>query len=440
MPQTVAGFPYWEVSFDEQGHLAQAQEADTVVAELPGQGLTDLFIFSHGWQNDRQMARDLYRGYFQLMRDLLDLPTVHPRRAATPGTLGVIWPSKRWADEPPPQLSGGGAVSLGRPAITRDADLVRDLKTTFTAPGQQQTLDEMADLLQNRPRDMQSVQRFHDLMGALVGAARDADPAPEDNGEAAGLLQDTPEHVFTRFSSVARRRHGGGAGLGDVFSRMWDGAKEALRQLTYWEMKHRAGLVGQEGLGPFLGRLAATQPSLRVHLLGHSFGARLVSFSLAGLPDGLTGQASPIKSVTLLQGAFSHFAFAAPLPQDQARGGALAGMAARVDGPLLVTHSVNDLAVGRFYPLASMAGRDDASAADDLLFRWGAMGHDGAQAVQAADVPLGPVGQAYPFATGAFLNLDGDQVIKKMEPVSGAHGDIFHSEIAWTTLAAAGML
>ncbi len=248
-------------------------------------------------------------------------------------------------------------------------------------------------------------------------ATGDATHAPEDNGEAAMFAQN-PEKLFAHFATLAppRPRRGGAAGLGDVFGSLWDGAKEALRAATYWEMKKRAGVVGQAGVGPLV-----------------------VSFALAGLPDGASGPASPVKSLFLLQGAFSHFAFAAALPFDMSRGGALAGMAARVDGPLLATFTRFDTAVGKAYPLASILSHDDAAANDDLFFRWGAMGHDGAQAVDAGVQAFGPAGQRYPFAPGAFLDLNGNALITQGDPPDGAHGDIFHPEIAWVALAAAGI-
>ena len=90
-------------------------------------------------------------------------------------------------------------------------------------------------------------------------------------------------------------------------------------------MKKRAGVVGQVGLGPLVAQIRQLLPGLRIHLLGHSFGARLVSYSLAGLPAGLTGAASPVKSLTLIQGAFSHYTFARSLPFDP-NGGGLAGL------------------------------------------------------------------------------------------------------------------
>jgi hypothetical protein len=140
-----------------------------------------------------------------------------------------------------------------------------------------------------------------------------------------------------------------------------------------------------------------------------------------------------------LQGAFSHFTFADPLPFDSTRKGELAGMASRVDGPLLTTHSLKDTAVGVAYPLASLIAGQDAAGEDDLLFRWGSMGHDGAQAVDAKNVPLSNAGASYELETGKWLNLDGNMVIINGGPPSGAHSDIVHPQTAWAALAAAGI-
>lgn len=231
---------------------------------------------------------------------------------------------------------------------------------------------------------------------------------------------------------------GAAGGIGVITGRLWNGAKEALRQFTYWQMKQRAGTVGQHGLGPFLGDLASRTPGLRIHLVGHSFGARLVSFSLAGLPDGVR---SPVCSVTLLEGAFSHFAFAPSLPHDQDRAGALNGMMARVNGPLLACYSSHDLAVGIFYPAASMTAADDASAiVDKLVFRWGGMGHDGAQAVDAKSTPLQASGERYDFTSSQFTNIDSSEIVRNGPPPSGAHSDIVHPELGWAMLTAAGLV
>jgi hypothetical protein len=87
-----------------------------------------------------------------------------------------------------------------------------------------------------------------------------------------------------------------------------------------------------------------------------------------------------------------------------------------------------------------MTARDDAASLEDRLFRWGGMGHDGAQAVDATVAELGPVGTAYPFRPGRFVNLDGNAVVTVGPPPSGAHSDIFHPELVWAGLAAAGLV
>jgi hypothetical protein len=436
MAGEIAGRPHWEVGFDERGTPDQGEVA-ALLAELPGQDLTDLLVFSHGWNSDRRQARRLYQLWFQQVPGLL----AQGGSQARVGTLGVVWPSKRWADEPEPtgDLAGGGAAALGDAAPAApptDAALVEDLKDVFAGDDQRRALDELARLLAERPEDPAALARFQTLMGELATTPA-ADPAGEDQGETA-LLEDRPEEVFGRFAdAVPRTGEGGAAGLGDAFGRLWNGAKEALRQLTYFEMKKRAGVVGKQGLGPLLGRVAQADPEVRIHLLGHSFGARLVSFALAGLPDPAR---APVKSLYLLQGAFSHFAFADALPMDRARGGALKGMATRVDGPLVASFSVHDTAVGKLYPLASLSSRDDSAGLEDQLFRWGGIGHDGAQAVEATVATLGPVGTAYPFQRGRFVNLDGNAVINRGGPPAGAHSDIFHPELVWAGLAAAGLV
>jgi hypothetical protein len=300
-----------------------------------------------------------------------------------------------------------------------------------------------------------------------LAATEPQDVALEDAGPQR-MLEEDPRALATRFAERIDRASGGaldqgpaapiggidqggygaattgaadtaaGAGLaGDITAWLWNGAKEALRQLTFWQMKRRAGNIGQQGLGPFLADLHEGVPKLRIHLIGHSFGARLVCFSLTRLEADVP---SPVASLTMLEGAFSHFAFAEKLPQDQQRHGALYGMMARVAGPLLACYSSHDLALAIFYPAASLAaGEDAAGLIDDATFRWGAIGHDGAQGVDAASINLGASNPPYAFAAGQFTNVDSSAIISQGSPPAGAHGDIFHPELGRLLLAAAGL-
>src|SRR5215210_2743937 len=208
---------HWEVGFDERGQASQA-DVDKLLRELPGKDLTDLFVFAHGWNNDRRQARRLYDLYFDQVPGLL----ARDGSAARVGSLGVVWPSKRWADEPEPTAGadGGGAVGLGVGALAdagpppSDPVLVEDLKDVFEGTERQAALDELARLLEERPEDPAALARFQALMKELATES-DAGPAGEDQGELA-LLTDDPEEVFGRFAdAVPQTGEGGPAGLGD---------------------------------------------------------------------------------------------------------------------------------------------------------------------------------------------------------------------------------
>lgn len=457
MTTEIAGLPFWELTFDAQGDPDPTQR-DIFLTGVRDHGITDLIVFSHGWNNDRQMALGLYQRFFGLLAGQLQhLPT---DRSVTVGLAGVLWPSQRWSDEPIPDFaasptSAGGAASLtDRQAVaeaaadpTLDPETLANLRQLF--PAAVEPLDQMARLLTSPPTEQtqrqfyQYLKKFSELAGAAGHDGEDDLVQPGRSPAEPRMLVDDPTELFQRYRDTLQEvgipvedAGAGQAGLGDALGGILNGMKEALRQATYWQMKNRAGTVGQHGLGPLIGRLPEVSPQLRVHLVGHSFGARLVSYALAGLPGDLNP--SPVKSVTLLEGAFSHFAFAQPLPFDANRNGALAGMLDRIDGPLTACFSTHDSAVGTFYPLASIAAGDDAAAAEDILYRWGGMGADGAQGVHAKLDPIRPAGPGttYRFSPRQALNIDASEIVRTGGPPSGAHSDIVHPELTWIVLTA----
>ncbi|WP_051845498.1 alpha/beta hydrolase [Streptomyces globisporus] len=344
--------PYREITFDKDGDGPPGQASE--LAALARRGVGDLVVFAHGWNSSPSGATRLCSDFFAPFPGLL-APGVEA------GYAGVIWPSMMFSDEPVPDYRALVTVLPEKePVIGRLTELLA------AAPPEEAAFAEFGALL----RDLTDVD-------AESVAARE--PVPE-------FLVADPVAVCALFTG-ALEGHGPvppEGFFGEGLKRYWKGAKEALRQATYYVMKKRAGQVGEHGLGALLGEVARTAPGLRVHLVGHSMGARLVAYALRGLPAG----ARPVASVTLLQGAFSHYAFAARLPHDPRRSGSLRDLQHRVRGPVVACYSRHDTALGVMYPLASRVANDSQSLAgatagplgtDDP--RWGAIGHDGVQAV-----------------------------------------------------------
>ncbi len=441
----IAGRPHWELTFDKSGALT-SPAAGEFLTEAAASGVADLFVMSHGWGSSVGGARGLYKAMFPLVAT-----AVKQAHGIGPiGFAGIIWPSL-WFPDPPPAAAAqvATAVAAGRPGAADAAlsgqQIADTLKASFDDPGQSASVQQMGQLIDagtagvgNEPEATQQARlaQFHGLLQTLVPGG----PQPaEDAGETALLQTDDPQRDYAYISDVLGSAPAGGAaeGLDDIFGKVWNGAKGALRAASYYEMKARAGDVGRKGLGPLLERLHARAPGMRVHLMGHSFGARLVSFSLSGISSAA---ASPVASLCLIQGAFSHWSFAHVQDMPFGTAGALNQYADRVHGPLVATFSEFDYAVGRWYPRASFLAQQDAQAAADPASQWGGMGADGFQGVApAGSFDLLPVGTAYSLMPGSFYRVDGSAVIANISQssFSGAHSDIRHLPVAWLAVSAA---
>ncbi|MFF6782252.1 alpha/beta hydrolase [Streptomyces sp. NPDC012510] len=426
--------PYWELTFDADGDVDTGQR-DRLLDGVAGRGVVDLVVFAHGWNNDRSGATRLYGRFLE------PFPALAPD--ARLGYVGVMWPSMRFSDEPIPDFKPVPALAPSRPAL--DKNTRHALSEVF--PGRTTVVEQLARLLEQRPDDGASLEMFGRLVRLLVEmepqgpqGAFTSDTIAEGVPEGApGMLCQNAVTVCADFAVALAEVETPGVPTGAAVTppQAWDGAHELLRQATYFAMKRRAGAVGERGLGRLLGQLARTSPDVRVHLVGHSFGARLVSFALRGLPEGVRC----VKSVTLLQAAFSHYAFAARLPHDDRASGVLNGQQRRIDGPLVCCHSKHDSALGTIYPLASRMAGDARTvlglSVNSLLGRrWGALGYSGVQAVKGTrSFKLADALKAQ-LPTAGCVNIDASAVVRRGGAPSGAHSDICHRELARVVLAA----
>ena len=366
------------LSLAHDGRLTNAHALEILQNRLAT--VTDCFLFSPGWLADHVEARDAAARFFSH----LDAALLPLRNRVVPLRVAVHWPSKPFEAS---LVENGGAAPECWPEI----------------------LGSLGELARHR------VDVLPHLLSSLCEP--EVPLGPEEEIELDALVRQIRAGVRRGGTPVS-----------------------ALHALSFWLMKRRAGQVGdrlgRELVAPMFGALGPKAP--RLHLIGHSFGAKLLASAvLAGVQP---------ESLVLILAAFSAFAFAEEVPHME-RPGAYRRVVSDelVAGPIVALRSDYDRALGTLYPAAILGDQVDRAAAAggrhgrtrELVAR-NAMGAVGARGVGAPVLDLLDA-----LKTGlprCVVNIDGSRVVNRMDPLIGAHRDIYHEEIATLVLLAGGLL
>ena len=445
MPVSIT-YPYAELHFDASGKPADAKQLQALAHLVRNNKVTDLFVISHGWNNDEKEAHALYQELFNNIKAQEANVDVGGRSFAV---AGVIWPSKKFdAAEDSPKAAALGA---GHARVAKQVDTLKALladagdgakhgKELDRAKALIPTLETSADAR----REFSAIVLAHlpKTVGEEGGWYIDqkiAKPMVEDD-RLLKQLGSPPPKVASKGSggaaSMPRKRapvaatFQGAAGLGDLFKGVIAGASNLLNYVTYYQMKERAGKVGRAGVNEVLRTLRAQFPALRVHLVGHSFGCRVVTAAVTGQA---AGDGALARSMSLLQGAFSHYAFSASFDATK-KPGFFRNLVTekRVSGPVIITYTRADKAVGLAYAVASRAAGQIAAAIGDKNDPFGGLGSNGAQqTTEAHDGKLPKAGSAFaqPLSAGSMTNLLADGLIT-------SHGDVRNPNVAHAVLSA----
>ena len=424
------GVPSLWLEFDERATI-DANTATRLAALLDEPGVEDLVVMAHGWNNDKNDATKLY------------------------GTL--------WANTCT-NFAGGKAerivvAGVLRPAKAFQTDFDEAALTTAHA-GDALAAPSGAAVADLSEQDFESLlSEFNTFMGAsgaaTIAAARTAakgltasasqalvrhgaaavsidveSPDTELAGDAAPIAraQVEPTNAQLLLSNLVQPPRlrltpsvGTVMGLGSAVQGLIAGSRAAvgrfLNLLTYFEMKRRAGIVGVSLADSVLAKLTPGQP-IRLHLVGHSFGGRLVTAAANQLASAGNLE---LFSLTILQGAFSHNALARQVKPGLA--GAFPLVVGKPAGPIAITHTHNDLACTIAYALASRLSRDIAQAIGDASDEFGAMGANGPQKLDPGAAELDDTAQVFAPKRGKVNTFLADQFIFKTNETD-AHSNV----------------
>ena len=202
-----------------------------------------------------------------------------------------------------------------------------------------------------------------------------------------------------------------------------------LNLTTWYTMKERSGIVGANGVAKAVRDLKAAVPNIRLHLVGHSLGGRLMAACAKSLCDAPSLQPD---SLTLLEAAFSHYGFSANNGDNTAGFFRAVVENKIVKGPFVSTFSAQDTVVGKIYAIASRLADDNVKAIGGADDKFGGIGRNGAQKTDEAVLkPLLDVDQPYTFRAEQILCLEGSGGKIK------DHGDVKNPFVTWAFVSAA---
>lgn len=411
------------------GSLLSPQTARHLTESL--EGVTDVFLFSHGWNNTFDAAAASYLAFID---GYVSQGAV--RAGRRPVLAGVVWPSisllMPWEDGP--RIAGGAPADPARNEETRafvaeslDHGAQAQLSELLDGSGElaQAQAEQAAEIVRaalapvTDPDDGSAAPSVSDILRswALLDGGAAARPGDPDDFGDLGAGGGVAAAVATL---AADPRVAGGLGT-------WD-PRNLLRMGTMWKMKDRAGRVGARGVAPLVRRVL-DDTDARLHLVGHSFGARLVMSALAVAAPG-----RPARSMLLLQPAVNRWCFA-PDVAGAGRAGGYHPVLARVELPILATYSEHDFPLRQAFHLAvrgASLGEPNIAAVGDTD-RFGALGGYGPAGLGAASARQAAVapGGSYDLSGGErVIAVDGSGDIGG-RPAIGGHGDISTPATWW---------
>jgi hypothetical protein len=418
--QTLEGFDFFPLRFDDRGQLKNRQELDAFLECAKSGSATDAIFVAHGFRNDEQDATRLYTNFLRTFRAHLsrsEFASVSARRFIV---AGVYWPSKPFREDFDEEAVRTRQLS-GAPAALAEARAdLEELKQDDSSPTERRNLDRAIELLPTLENNLQAQDEFVRLVLSIL------DSSPIDENE--GLPQIRQRSGSEILASLSPPPPAGTRGIGDVAGSIAGGLGRFLNLTKWYVMKNRSGTVGAGGVADAVRALHARVPEIRIHVVGHSLGARLaasVAKALCKAPK------LELDSLMLLEAAFSHFGFSENNGRDKAGFFRDVVVHQVVKGPFIATFSAQDTVVGKAYSIMSRLAGDNTREIGDESDEFGGLGRNGPlKTAEVFKLRMAPAGTPYDYKKRVINSLDGSGGFIK------DHGDVTNEAVTYAFASA----
>jgi hypothetical protein len=430
----IEGFAFFPWTFDEDGKLENPGELDAMITRAnTAPKATDAIVLAHGFRNDANDATILYEAFLKTLAANIarrEFASVAARRFLV---AGVYWPSKPFREA----YSAAAAEAAGTRAVKGSTRALKtpkapsrsmagakkqleDFKKHDANAAQRKKLDKAIRLLPKLDGNLKAQDEFVELVLSLV------EDSPVDKTE--GLSKIRRRKGSDLLARLGAGTPPGARGLGSFFGGIAGSVGQFLNLTTWYVMKDRSGTVGREGVAPAVREIRKRCPDLRIHLVGHSLGGRLMASCAKALTRAPLLQ---VDSLMLLEAAFSHFGFS----PDNGRGtpGFFRDVVVKqvVRGPFVSTFSAEDTVVGGPYAIMSRLASDNTREIGDATDEFGGIGRNGPlRTDEVANMPFRKPGVAYEYKPGVINNLDGSGGFIK------DHADVMNEAVTYALASA----
>lgn len=387
----------WFIHLNEKGDFINGKGFDELVRDVNNNKVTDIILFSHGWNNDLETARDLYtnfmtewqrgRGYLQNDRVFL--------------FIGFIWPSVWFKD-----FKFTNVHSFDDSILSEEDmfDFISELKSNLIDSSK---IEDVKRLLYQGSLSEDEALSLFDISLKVFHDTNSSDFSCEEPLVTAQELLYILKEVYDQVYNEK---------LAMKYSPI-----DILRIFSVWKMKDRSGIVGSNGVSIVLNELLKINKELKIHLVGHSFGCKVMLSAILVNDKPLR----PVTSLLLLQPAVSYLCFS---KEDIVKGvkGSYRNTSANVESPIFTTFSKLDKPLHLFYHIALIRNKDIGNLYG-LPNIYSAMGGYGpSKASEKLVEKLPEFGSDYILTDGVKVyGFDGSN--KQIED----HGDVTKKEAAW---------
>jgi len=440
----IASFDFAALRFDADGKPLAPTEINGFVDAAST--FDDVILLAHGFRNSELEARGLYTEFLTNFAAHIPALGLGQRKFLTGG---VFWPSKAFkeTDDFEAESAGGTTQSIDDPVVATAGERVEaeaglaDLRDTIACEEQKPKIEQAIRMLDTLESSDQAKDKFVELVFSVLDDVQ-LDPTEgldairsREGAQVLNLLKEDVQLPPTSggqegnalsFNTDFTVGDGSTQGIRDIVHSVFGAVGRLINVTTWYTMKERSGTVGAAGVADVVRSLRHRYPKLRIHLVGHSLGGRLMTSCVKAVAEK-----DAVTTLILLEAAFSHYGFSAT---PGGKPGFFRDVLVKkvVRGPILATYSAQDAVVGITYALASRLAQDNVKAIGDANDEYGGIGRNGAQNLQPSlQEVLHPAGQVYgAFTNGVVLNLDGSGGLIKN------HGDVRNPAVAWAAASA----